>query len=114
MRDYLQQLLNLLKSGANEDEILKALAKDERFSHLKVQTVSSTEGEPGERFNTDTKSAAFLRDALKEPLRCAICGGLIHFSSISIDRIKRREDGGLGTVDNAQLAHPFCNTTIKN
>lgn len=39
---------------------------------------------------------------------------MIHFNSIFIDHIKRREDGGLGTVDNAQLTHPFCNTTIKN
>ncbi|MFZ2197889.1 MAG: HNH endonuclease signature motif containing protein, partial [Thermodesulfovibrionales bacterium] len=64
-------------------------------------------------FNVETKSAAFLRDALKEPLRCGICGGLIHFNSISFDHIRRKEDGGLGTVDNAQLSHPFCNTTLK-
>ncbi len=34
--------------------------------------------------------------------------------AISIDHIVRKEDGGIGTIDNAQLAHPYCNTTIKN
>ena len=27
---------------------------------------------------------------------------------------KRKADGGLGTLDNAQLTHPYCNTTFKN
>ncbi|WP_372726522.1 HNH endonuclease [Nostoc sp. C057] len=32
----------------------------------------------------------------------------------SIDHIKRKADGGLGTLENAQLTHPYCNTTYKN
>lgn len=46
--------------------------------------------------------------------RCCICSAAIHFNSISIDHIVRKQDGGLGTVDNAQLSHPFCNTGVKN
>ncbi|MBH8564682.1 HNH endonuclease [Nostoc sp. CENA67] len=43
-----------------------------------------------------------------------ICGASLHINSISVDHIKRKVDGGLGTLDNAQLTHPFCNTTVKN
>ncbi|MHB8085458.1 MAG: HNH endonuclease family protein [Dehalococcoidia bacterium] len=100
-------------NGKDENQIVANLVKDKRFSYLQPQDVSGAESQPS-NFSSETKSAVFLRDALKDPLRCAICGGLIHFNSISIDHIQRRQDGGLGTVDNAQLTHPYCNTTIKN
>ncbi len=35
-------------------------------------------------------------------------------NSISIDHKIRKEDGGLGNLDNAQLTHLYCNTTFKN
>jgi Protein of unknown function DUF262/HNH endonuclease len=61
-----------------------------------------------------TKSAAFIRDALPGSPRCKICGGYLPGHVSSIDHIKRKADGGLGTLDNAQLTHPYCNTTFKN
>jgi len=65
-------------------------------------------------FSVETKSATFLRNALQNALRCQICQGLIYSESISIDHIKRKEDGGTGQIENAQLTHPYCNTTVKN
>ncbi|MFA5261206.1 MAG: HNH endonuclease signature motif containing protein, partial [Candidatus Omnitrophota bacterium] len=65
-------------------------------------------------FNRDTKSKVFIQQALLSPLRCAICKGLIHKNSITIDHIERKEDGGLGRADNGQLTHPYCNSTVKN
>ena len=65
-------------------------------------------------FSSDAKSAVFLKAALETPLRCSLCGGLIHYNSITIDHIKRRKDGGLGIRDNGQIPHPYCNTTYKN
>ncbi|WP_082866312.1 HNH endonuclease [Marinomonas gallaica] len=47
-------------------------------------------------------------------LKCSICGGLIHQTSISYDHIIRKQDGGLGSASNASLMHPYCNTTVKN
>lgn len=100
-------------NNKKEGEILTHIASDSRFGYLQPNE-PGTATEVGSQFSTDTKSAAFLRDALKEPIRCGICGGLIHYNSISIDHIKRREDGGIGAIDNAQLSHPYCNTTFKN
>jgi hypothetical protein len=113
MKDFFSFILDTMIDGKNEFEIIEALARDTNFSYLQPRDMSESDSVVT-KFNTETKSAAFLRDALKEPLRCGICGGLIHFNSISIDHIQRKQDGGLGTVDNAQLTHPFCNTGVKN
>src|SRR5439155_1551466 len=70
--------------------------------------------EYGRDFDSEAKSTAFLREALKNALRCQICQGFIHTKSISIDHLERKEDGGFGSPNNAQLTHPYCNTTYKN
>jgi hypothetical protein len=113
LKELLAFIISSLQSGQNEDETIQSMSKETRFSYLKPYE-SSEASSVGVNFNTETKSAAFLRDALEEPLRCGICGGLIHYNSISLDHIQRKNDGGLGTVQNAQLSHPFCNTGVKN
>ena len=113
MKELLLSIAEAFIKGKTESEIIVALSKESRFDYLQPHDSQSMETK-GKSFSTSTKSARFLRDALKDPLRCAICGGLIHFNSISIDHIQRKQDGGLGTVDNAQLTHPYCNTTYKN
>lgn len=113
MKEFLLFIFNKLIDGNSTEQIINELITDNRFSFLQPQEVASFK-QLSSTFTTETKSATFLREALKEPLRCAICRGLIHFNSISIDHIKRRRDGGLGTVDNAQLSHPYCNTGFKN
>lgn len=112
LKAVLKQIFDFLVQGNTEDQLLGALLKIPQFSYLQP-------GEqvlPGTRkdFDSSTKSAAFLRDALATPLRCKICGGLIHANSITFDHIERKQDGGLGEVANAQLAHPYCNSTVKN
>lgn len=52
--------------------------------------------------------------SLKSVNKCAICEGLFHRNSITIDHKVRKVDGGLGNNENAQLAHPYCNSTYKN
>src|SRR4030043_48666 len=102
MKEFFLFIITNMIKGKEESIILAEMAKDPRFEYLKPHDMTNPEL-PGAGFSIDTKSAVFLRDALKNPLRCRICDGLIHFNSISFDHIKRREDGGLGTIDNAQL-----------
>ncbi len=104
-------VLGHIGEGKSEKEILDALHDDPKFGFLKITTE-----EPGRKqkdFNTDTKSAAFIKSALENPLRCRICSCLIHQNAITFDHVDGKKDGGLGTVDNAQLAHPYCNGTFK-
>ena len=65
-------------------------------------------------FSSGTKSATFLNEAIDKALKCKICKGLIHVNSISTDHKIRKEDGGKGNPENAQLTHLFCNSTLKN
>ena len=106
-------IIDLIKQNKSDVEIVSLLAKSADYSFI---TPEAIEIEPTLRkdFSSETKSAVFLRDALVNPLRCKICDGLIHKNSISIDHIERKQEGGKGNVDNGQLTHPFCNTTVKN
>lgn len=106
-------IIELIKLKKSDLEIVDEISKSSDFNFLKPEAI---EIEPSKRkdFSTETKSAVFLRDALENPLRCKICNGLIHKNSISIDHVDRKQDGGKGNVDNGQLTHPYCNTTIKN
>ena len=81
---------------------------------LAITAISEHAISKGNKFPRETKTAAFIRDALSGVPRCKICGGSRHSHSISIDHIKRRADGGHATLDNAQLTHPYCNTTYKH
>lgn len=105
-------VLDGLGAGNTPEQIVEAMKIHAEFSFL--QPAETMVWEHGKDFGTDAKSAVFLRDALRDPLRCGICGGLVHRNAISIDHIVRRQDGGLGEPENGQLTHPYCNTTVKN
>ncbi len=95
-------------------EIIEQLAekksKDEVIKYLQEKGIKK---DPKD-FSTDAKSEVFMTEALKNPLRCKWCNGLIDSQSITIDHKQRKRDGGLGTPDNGQLFHPYCNIVDKN
>ncbi|QNI35868.1 HNH endonuclease family protein [Edaphobacter albus] len=77
--------------------------------------ILGVERQQSSRFATETKSAIYLRDALASALRCSICGGYLDpTKSVSYDHKKRVREGGVGTEDNGQLAHHYCNQSVKN
>lgn len=110
--NFLMQAVNLLKTGLDESKVIEKLIQG-NFDYLTIdkpdQIATSSSG-----FNANRKSAVYITDAIKSAPTCKICGGLIHRNSISIDHKERKEDGGLGIVDNGQLTHPYCNTGYKN
>lgn len=73
-----------------------------------------SEGTKQAKFTQETKSQIYLRDSLKNALRCNLCRGLIEpIKSISYDHIVRVSEKGSGTPQNGQMTHPYCNTGIK-
>ncbi|MFN6487262.1 MULTISPECIES: HNH endonuclease signature motif containing protein [unclassified Nostoc] len=84
------------------------------FQYLTIRTINQETHSSTQDFNTNKKSEIYIKDALQNAQKCKICQGLIHRNSISIDHIQRREDGGLASVDNGQITHPYCNTGYKN
>lgn len=111
LQEAYQTIFAMLLSGAKQSDIIAALPREPRFNFLKLEP--EDDSPMRKDFTTDTKSQVFLRDALVNALRCRICHGYIHVNSITFDHILAKEDGGFGTPDNAQLAHPYCNSTYK-
>jgi hypothetical protein len=112
IKDFFIEGIKLLSNGRNVDETINEVIKIRAFKYLKVDTTK--EDITSSDFSTERKSAIYIKEALINPLKCKICNGLIHLNSITIDHIVRREDGGTGTIDNGQIAHPYCNSTVKN
>lgn len=112
IKDFYFTITELLQTGVNENEVITQLIKASKYNYLTLaieQNAITTN-----KFSTERKSAVFIKEALSNAPRCKICGGYIHRNSISIDHIDRKQDGGVGTIENGQIAHPYCNTTFKN
>ncbi|MGH3217163.1 MAG: HNH endonuclease [Streptosporangiaceae bacterium] len=64
-------------------------------------------------FSANYKNSTYLKGILKGAPRCGICRARLNLKSVSVDHIRRREDGGSDTSENTQLAHPYCNSGYK-
>lgn len=114
--DFYIHILDSLEKNISVKDILEKVTENPNFSYVIQDAIfdSNPDFEIGKSFSKNVKSEVFLRNALQGAPKCKICNGLLHQKSISIDHIKRKEDGGTGSSDNAQLTHPYCNTTYKN
>lgn len=110
---YVMAVESLLETK-NVKETVEQIKSSDKFSGILKDASLEKEEASSSTFSRAVKSATFIKEALKNTPKCAICGGLLHKSSISIDHINRKAEGGLGNSDNAQLTHPYCNSTIKN
>lgn len=109
---FMGLLLELLKTGTKQEDIVGIIVTHPLFNYLKVDGPNLQEYGPN--FSKETKSQTFLSEAIASCPKCKICGGLLHIKSITFDHIQRKEDGGTGAPNNAQMAHPYCNSTFKN
>ncbi|AKG21569.1 GmrSD restriction endonuclease domain-containing protein [Calothrix sp. 336/3] len=107
-------IVSAFKAGKNSEESIKEIVANNEFSYLALQNIVQQDEYVSKDFSTNQKSAIYMREALQTAPRCKICGGFIHRNSISIDHVQRKQDGGLATLDNGQLTHPYCNTGYKN
>ncbi|BAY14835.1 hypothetical protein NIES21_06190 [Anabaenopsis circularis NIES-21] len=114
VRDFYLKIIEKLTQGVDKRNVIKEIIVEKTFGSIKIKSRVNTSDTQNKSFSRETKAAAFIRDALPKIQRCKICGGYLHSHSISIDHKTRKEDGGLGNLDNAQLTHPYCNTTVKN
>ncbi len=115
LEDFLWLTLEGLWAGKNDPEIIEGMSSDKRFRFF-ATPAPARDGNAGtsHAFSTATKSAAFVIELVHSGVRCALCDGLLHRNSITTDHIVRKQDGGSASGQNAQLSHPYCNTTYKN
>ncbi|MDD5411654.1 MAG: DUF262 domain-containing protein [Methylobacter sp.] len=112
IKDFYMGCIKNLLIGKNIDAAITEIIKTKEFNYLKIDTTK--EDVTSADFTSGRKSAIFIKEALANGLKCKICNGLIHQNSLTFDHIIRKEDGGIGSVENGQISHPFCNSTIKN
>jgi hypothetical protein len=82
---------------------------------LRGKVIDLTNTQKAVRFSEDVKSAIYLRDGVKQVMTCPICRGLLDVQkSVSYDHVTPVRAGGLGTAENGQMVHPYCNTGMKS
>lgn len=108
-----RRIIDDLLGGKTRQEIAAALASDEEYQFMVAAPALPIPPPPG-KFSRDVKGAAFVRDALPTASRCPTCGGIMHRNGMQAGHREAHRDGGSGTVANAMMQHPFCNSTVAN
>jgi Protein of unknown function DUF262/HNH endonuclease len=111
VRDYFRFVFDALAAGNTSDEIDALLRNHERFQIL-VKEKPILSGRAKE-FSTDAKQQKVISDTLAGALTCGLCRAKIDTKSMHLDHIEDKSKGGLATSDNAQWAHPYCDSTYK-
>lgn len=112
VRDFFLFMIHELRTKEIKGAIDAAL-KDTRFLYLRLGDTTVSDDTLAQDFSREVKSRVFLTQALAGAPKCAICGGYLHVNSTTIDHVERKREGGAGSAENAQLAHPYCNSTYK-
>jgi hypothetical protein len=82
---------------------------------LTGKILTGTGEDTGKEFSDETKSAVFIKTTLKSAIKCPVCGGYLDpAKSVSYDHIRDKAKGGVGSEENCQLMHPYCNQAVKN
>lgn len=104
------------------DGVVRGFKNFEEITEDKLVSLSGLEGKvvvgspiiTSSEFSDDSKSEVFIRTALASAITCKVCGGYLDPSkSMSYDHVLRKRDGGNGSAENCNLAHPYCNQSVK-
>ena len=112
LRGFYDSVLKLIADGQSVDSLVGELRKKQGYSYLQPEE-SPYDGVVPTRYSTQVKAGLVMKQLLETAPRCHICGGVVPTQAISVDHKKRKSDGGLSSVANARLTHPYCNTGYK-
>ncbi len=110
VRAFYELDLKLLAEGKSPNDLIAEL--QQAIPYLQPAESPYQSSDPT-KFSTQMKSGLVMKELVEQAPRCAICQGFVPMHAISLDHIKRREDGGLAVAENAQVTHPYCNTGYK-
>lgn len=110
---YYQLISDKFRSGLSESEVTKALAANNDFTFLTLPPPSSKPKTSGKKpaFSNNTKTAAYFANALNGGVRCHLCHARVHKNSMHIDHNVAMKDGGHAGLTNAEVAHPWCDSS---
>ena len=111
---FYRRLITRLSEGVSPKDLAAEMAKDPVYDFLvAADNVADLLDEAGS-FDRDVKGAAYIRQALPSAPKCPTCGGLMHRNGMQVGHKKAKRAGGSGTLANAGMQHPFCNSTVDN
>jgi len=111
---YLKNLFEKLVAGATHSQFDQVIAKDPNFAFLSVPPPPKTiPGGRGKAFSAGTKTAAYFAQALQSAIKCALCNARLHKNSMHIDHKMPQRDGGHAGLSNAQVTHPYCDSSKR-
>jgi HNH endonuclease len=113
IKEYHRFVLDAMIDGNDGPTVLQKLRSSPTFSFLSEGLDVEAPSDSSKGFSRGVKTAAYLKDALANAIVCAICGARLYRNSIHIDHVQRRQNGGSASLEDAQLTHPFCNSTVK-
>jgi hypothetical protein len=94
-----------------DSDIIKDLEKYSDLSSIQSPAENDEAEEPvTKNFSKAAVRAKVVSDVLATRSRCAVCGARLPPSCRSKDHINKAEHDGMGTVENLQFTHPFCNS----
>ena len=111
MVEFFTKLIADFTKGKTQEQVYNSLARKRDLSFLVADSRRDASSGDG-KFTRETKNAAFLRDALPKAPTCPTCGGFLHRNGMQVGHKKHKRDGGPGSIGNAQMQHPFCNSTM--
>jgi hypothetical protein len=105
-------IMKALQDGITHDaEIIAKLKEDSGLKiALKEDAPDPDENPPKRKFSKAVIAAAVVRDKLATRNRCTICNARLPEYVRSKEHAQDIKYGGLGTVDNLQFVHPYCNS----
>ena len=114
--NFYRLIISKLNTGNDVADTITQIVQTTDFDFLIIRKEIDADRHHYESdgFSNSTKSKIFIKNALDSALKCNICKGYIHNSSISFDHVKRKADGGSNSPNNGKLTHPYCNTVYKN
>lgn len=107
-----KKLIADFEKGKTQSQVYNSLRRSHELGFFVTEPTEIVAIGGSGKFNRDTKGAAYLRDALPSTPKCPTCGGLLHRNGMQTGHRKARREGGPATVANAQMQHPFCNSTM--
>ena len=112
--EYFKTIFQFIRQGKNGESLRESLKAEQNYQFLfapRPSNYRSSVKGGGKEFGRNTKSASFIKEAMEYSTKCSICRGLTHRNSIQIDHKQKKELGGSSDMRNAQITHPYCNST---
>ena len=106
----MKELFEFVITEYNEGRVVKPEQVIAKLG-LRGRVFDVSVAQNGPQISDDTKSMIFVREAIKQAMKCPLCNGLLDAKkSVSYDHILAKRDGGTGDPSNVQLVHPYCNS----